>query len=285
MPRSPTSVTRPHPNTMNKTQAEAVQSMKADFLDSAKSVTLTRKQTIGACVGGFILGGIVMFPLGFIVGPPAAYFLLKYVIKRSRDLRTWSQRNGWTVSKETEARPIMESFDRGLRSSHLWSRSNSGFSMFLHRGDGDARVVLCSVYNESNDDKTGSDYLVAHHPGDCPDITIVSTGHSSLLSKIPWPGDRRRVEFESAAFNKNWVVMSTDPRSAYDYLDQSTIDYLSRTEMNVAIEFIADIVIVRFDDLGFGSLDCLEKSVRWFEGFTKAVPDDLLARRSLLKTA
>ncbi len=41
--------------------------------------------------------------------------------------------------------------------------------------------------------------------------------------------------------------------------------------------------VVRFDDLGFGSLDCLNKSVRCFKGFTKAVPDDLLASRSLLK--
>lgn len=268
---------------MNKYEKDNLVSMKNEFLTSTKSVTLTRGQKITAGVAGFIIGGIVLFPIGFLIGPPLFYFLYKYSIQRKRNLKQWSKRNGWSMSDEDQADLILESFKRGLRSSHLWPAFHSYTGSIFHRGDGDARVVLCSIENHSDDAKTGSDYLVAHHPSKCPDITIISARPSSLISKIPWPSNRHKVEFESEEFNKKWTVMSTNPRSAYDYMDQSTIECLIQTDMDCAIEFIDDIVVIRYDDMGFSSTDSLEKSVRWFEGFTKAVPDDLLPAKNLLQ--
>ena len=268
---------------MNKDEKDNLVSMKNEFLTSTKSVTLTRGQTITACVAGFIVGGIALFPIGFLIGPPLFYFLYKYSIQRKRNLQQWSKRNGWIMSDEDQADSILESFKGGLRSSHLWPGFHSYVGNIFHQGDGDDRVALCSIEKKSKDEKAGSDYLLSHHPGKCPDITIISARPSSLISKIPWPSDRHKVEFESEEFNRNWVVMSTDPRSAYDYVDQSTIECLIQTDMDCGIEFIDGIVVIRYDNMGFSSTESLEKSVRWFEGFTKAVPDDLLPAMNLLQ--
>ncbi|MDG2385069.1 MAG: DUF3137 domain-containing protein [Pirellulaceae bacterium] len=266
-----------------KRDDDLLQSTEKTFIDSTKSVTLTRGQTIIACVVGFILGGIAWFPIGFLIGPPLCYFALKFSIQRSKEMKNWAQRNGWVKSNLSQADSIMESFQAGLGSSHLWSRDPAYSGDLYHRGDGDSRVVLCSIVKQNTDEGEGDDdYLVAHHPNKCPDITIMSSKSASLVSKIPWPSNRHKVEFESTEFNKSWIVMSTDPKSAYDYLDQSTIDYLNQITMDCAIEFTGDIVVIRYDSNSIDNTVGLEKCIRWFEELTKAVPDDLLPAMSLL---
>ena len=266
-----------------KKDDDLLQSAKKTFIDSTKSVTLTRGQTIMACVAGFVLGGIAFFPIGLLVGPPLGYFALKFFIEREKEMKNWAQRNGWIKSNLSQADSIMESFQVGLGSSHLWSGFSSYSGDLYHRGNGDSRVVLCSIRKRNTDEeKADEDYLVAHHPNECPDITIMSSKSASLFSKIPWPSNRHKVEFESTEFNKSWIVMSTDPKSAYDYLDQSTIDYLNQITMDCAIEFTGDIVVIRYDSNSIDNTIGLEKCIRWFEELTKAVPDDLLPAMSLL---
>ena len=96
-----------------------------------------------------------------------------------------------------------------------------------------------------------------------------------------WIGGRQDVEFESADFNRKWNVQSEDAKAAYDRIDQATIEFLLGEKLQPTIELIDGVLLVKFDSREDSEED-REASLRWVEGFSRAVPDDLMQKMSLL---
>ena len=253
---------------------------------SDKSVTFNLGETIALLVGGCIVGAILAYqmigsvaaiPVGLLLGPPILYFGVKHaLLARKRD-RDWCQANGWTRTGQHAFGGMAD-----LHSSRvLWKLGN--WSEIIEHGEGDSRVLFGYRYiDEGNDVNKRAAFLITRHGASCPDTTIESPHLTSWLPKVD---GRHKVEFESESFNQHWRVFSQDPKSAFAYIDQSTIEYLEQNRQKCAIELVGMAIIVRFDDLQIGDIPGREASIRWFEGFSKAVPDDLLGAMTLLPPA
>ena len=270
-------------------KAAQIQYAKNLFRNTKKTSKLTRHQIAIVCGVGAVVGGFIFFPYGILIGPVVLYLGLKLILLIKilgyaviHDQLRWAEKNGWKFSfTGNHIHPIVATFKDALNASKIFPKINSDWDMIFYRGEGDSRVVFARVTGLNEKIVDEGTFIIVHQPKKCPDITIVP---SSLSAKIHETLDRHQVTFESVDFNKRWYVSSSDPKSAFDYIDQSTIEYLNQTTFDCEIEFVGDTLIVRFNT-PIVTAPGRELYLRWFEGFTRAVPNDLVPEMTLLSTS
>jgi hypothetical protein len=222
----------------------------------------------------FVASGI-----GFVAGVGLGFFVVWSRNKSSNQLKAWCRANGWIwIGSRSPFKRAATDFHRTLQKSHIFWRMGS-FEDSTVRDGSDVAAAVCSKWRDrNNDNREYVGFLVLRYQGECPDITIEPHHLGDFISEI---GSRSKVEFESAAFNKKWRVLSVDPKAAYDRIDQSTIEFLNESHLSPAIEFVDELLILRVHHR-IKTPEAHERLIRWVERFSAAVPDDLMAPVELL---
>ena len=224
--------------------------------------------------------GIVLAVIGAVVGGFTGLRVARARVASANALKDWCRDQGWIWlgSKTPYGRGIARFKPTVKRSKIFWHRAR--WEDVLVR-DGDDIAGIFGVRRIDHDDSPTryAAFIIVHYPGTCPDTTIEPP---NITSRIPKLDGRKRVEFESASFNQHWSVNSKDPKEAYDRLDQATIEFLEKHEIKPAIEFIDELMIIRFDVNRAPRDDHRERLLQWVEEFSHVVPDDLMSPISLL---
>ncbi len=245
---------------------------------------------IGFFIGGFQglahhLGGaidIVLAVVGAVVGFLAVPYALKLLLARITAEKAWCDKHGWTwVGGSAPWNHVPGDVETSVGKSRIFSHE-AGWADVMVRETGGVPAIFCrrdSQYRDSDGVEHDGDshtFIIVRYQGDCPDTTI----ESRAFAWLPKIGGRQDVEFESADFNKKWNVQSEDAKAAYDRIDQSTIEFLLNEKLQPTIELIDGVLLVKFDSRE-DSEEEREASLRWVEGFSRAVPDDLMQKMSL----
>ena len=263
---------------------------------SQEKMPFTRQAAILGVVGGaamgFIAGSlegvnhhfggfadVILGVIGAGVGGFVGYSAMKSYIARSNALKDWCREHGWTwLGSHSPWDRGVADFKSAVKKSKIFWK-NASWREVLVRDEGDTPAIFAirSIHRENEPDRTAS-FLIVHYPGTCPDTTIESPHATDWLPKMD---GMHKVEFESIDFNKHWRVFSKDPKSAYDHIDQKTIEYLESHDLKPAIELIDQVLIIRFEP-GHESDVGRERHMRWVEDFSEAVPDDLVKPMKML---
>lgn len=257
---------------------------------SQEQQTFTRAAALaGVAVGavmGFVTGGlegvnhhlggrvdIVLAVVGAVLGGWLGYRGLKGYLERSNEEKAWCRDHGWIWlgGRAPWDRGVAD-FRTPVKKSHLFMQRAS-WEDVLVRDEGETPAIFCRRCRRDQNGGTVEEasFMIVHYSGDCPDTTI----ESRSFGWLPSLGHRKKIEFESADFNKHWNVRSEDAKAAYDRIDQSTIEFLETHSTRPSIELIDGILLIKFDTTGSGQ-EVRESCLRWAEDFSRAVPDDLL---------
>lgn len=263
---------------------------------SQEVISFSRQAAIaGILVGGiigFISGGIegvghhfggfadvVLAVIGAVVGGFVGYKGLQSYIARSNALKLWCRDHGWIwLGSHSPWDRGVADFKSAVRKSKIFWKDASWREVLVRDDDENPAIFATRAVQRENQPDLTATFVIVHYPGTCPDTTIESPHVTDWLPKMD---GMHKVEFESIDFNKHWRVFSKDPKSAYDRIDQKTIEYLENQDLKPAIELVEQVLIIRFEpghqsDLG------RESHMRWVENFSKAVPDDLVEPMTLL---
>ena len=208
--------------------------------------------------------------------------------KKDNKLKVWCRKNGWIWigDRNPFGRGEGAGFVEPLKKSRIFWKHYEGWNhAVVFDGDG----ISAAAGNIWHDTDRGGDnghiknagFMVVKYAGDCPDTTLEPHHLTDLLPKID---GRHKVEFESASFNKSWRVYSTDPKAAFDRLDQSTLEFLEGSKFKPTLEFIGGVLVVKLDHSKMYQDSYREKIIRWVEDLSKAVPDDLMATMKMLNS-
>ena len=86
-------------------------------------------------------------------------------------------------------------------------------------------------------------------------------------------GDLKPVKLESNQFNKQWTVMSADPKRAYQVMDPSTMEFLLSLEGKYHFELNKGLLVIYRMKSGF---EQRLKLMKIAQDFSSAVPNDLI---------
>ena len=218
--------------------------------------------------------------IGAVMGGFTGLRIARARVASANSLKAWCRDHGWIWlgSKAPFGRGIARFKPTVKRSKVFWHLA-SWEDVLVRDGDDIAGIFGVRRIHQDNASDRYAAFIIIHYPGTCPDTTIEPP---NIMSRIPKLDGRKRVEFESASFNHHWNVNSKDPKQAYDRLDQATIEFLEKHEIKPAIEFIDELMIIRFDVNRAPRDDHRERLLHWVEEFSNVVPDDLMSPVSLL---
>ncbi len=238
------------------------------------------------CILGIPLGG----GFGYLFGLGRCHQRLRWI--------RWAKQHGWKfVAKPGDE--IVQSLRHGeqLKNSGIyWHHAQKRNLLTRQFKDRAAAVHTSTGYTHidfKHGDHSGKKkspialFLVLDTKTDCPDMVIHS---HSLGDRLELPGQLQPVTFESIEFNKKWTVKARDPKAAYDRLSQQTLEYLLGQRPEFLVEFIGGLLVIQLRLLDYGShvemnnyspMTVYSELFRIAEGFTRAVPDDLLEPISL----
>ena len=233
--------------------------------------------------------GSFNFALAAIFGLAAGiFFTIGDYLRNKKDnaLKKWCRKNGWIWigDRSPFGRVGGSDFIKSLEKSRIFWRHYDGWEhAVVFDGDG----ISAAVGNIWHDTDPGGDngriknagFMVIRYQGECPDTTLEPHHLTDMLPKMD---GRSRVEFESESFNKSWRVFSTDAKAAFDRFDQSTLEFLEKSNFKPTIEFVGGVLVVKLDHSKMYQDEYREKVIRWMEDFSKAVPDDLVAPMKML---
>ena len=237
---------------------------------------------------GHHLGGAMDLVLA-VAGAAIGFFAVPYAIKRFlagiAEEKEWCDNHGWTwLGGIAPWSNVSGDVRTSVKKSRIFDQRAEWRDVMVRDTGGD-HAILCrriSRYVDSNGTEHDGDiatFIIVRYKGGCPDTTI----ESRSFTWLPVIGGRKKVEFESADFNKHWNVQSEDAKAAYDRIDQSVIDFLQRAKLQPSIELIDEVLIIKFDSSDNGE-ENREAALRWAEDFSRSVPDDLLEPLELMKT-
>lgn len=247
---------------------------------------------IGAILGGFVgasdaanhrfgdAAEIAMGIVGAVAGAAIAWFTVRRRLSTANRLKRWCRSHGWTwLGPHAPWGRGVADFESAVRASHVFLAPGHWGDVLAR--DDESMPALWAIRAPRNNDsrKRIVGHLIVHVAGSCPDTTIVPADRAGLLPKLD---GRHRVEFESDDFNRGWKVDSRDAARAFERIDQRTIEYLQSQSLKPMIEFIEQVIVFRFDETDVLSDEGRERCLAWCEGFTRAVPDDLLVGASFI---
>ncbi len=256
---------------------------------SQKPKTFGKKKAIMFFLLGFIGGTIVTGGnplLGLLIGIVLPIVVYRRMRADNR-LKKWCQANGWVWigGGSPFLRKGGGELEASLKDSRLFWKRYEGWEHVIVFDSDEVTAALGEIYHDTNpgqDDNTTktAGFMLLRYEGNCPGTTLEPHHLTDFLPKLDGRG---RVEFESDAFNQRWRVHSEDPKAAFDRFDQSTLEFLEQCDLKPTIEFAGNLLILKADDRKLYDDDYREKLIAWVEGFSRAVPDDLLKPLALIR--
>lgn len=221
-------------------------------------------------LAAFLLITPICFYVGAVLGA-----------RRRLSLELWCREHGWEFAEDSRSLGAM-----GFRTEHdqpgvllhgswpswnlCWKKIDDRSVAIGHLDFWDGRMETDQGHRQH---KTRRSVFLSMEIDTPAPAVIVHPKHTTL-NQHQFDTRLEKVSFESSEFNHKWTVVSEDPRGAYDLMDQSTIEYLLTVSEHIYLEFKGGVLT--FFLPGQSDLEHRTTLARIAEGFTRAVPDDLV---------
>ena len=219
--------------------------------------------------------------LTFIVTTPLVYLGMWMKARKTLAFASWCRRHGWSYASRLRNPLARTGFaNPGHAHAVKMGRFGSKHRDFFWKDIHGRKVILNRFEIPCGDDSSKPGVRVIVETGTmAPEIEFRRKSYTELGSIHL--GSIQPIRFELDSFNRKWLIKTDDPKKTYDIFDQATIEFLMRTHEPLNVHVNQGILIAYLPGKG------IEKRIRlmkFVEGFSQAVPDDLIMPLSLIES-
>ncbi|MEE2908751.1 MAG: hypothetical protein VX527_13085 [Planctomycetota bacterium] len=211
--------------------------------------------------------------LTFVISTPLIYCGLLFKARRRLKYTTWCNLHDWSYAEHLRHPLEAAGFEHPLDGrSSSYGRFGDRHRDFFWK-DIQGRKVLLNRFDipTGDDSSTPAIRLIMETGTHAPDILFRHRNLNDMFSL--YLGTLQPVNFELDVFNRQWTVLSRDPRGTYDFFDQSTLELLVGTHAKLNLELHNSLLLVYWAKRGIHHREWL---IRFAESFAAAVPNDLI---------